>query len=213
MLISDRWISLKQVYNEIEDLCETNFDKDWFEPNGNPDRLTWQFCKQAKEVRLYKPDGTTIPAPKSIVAPPRDLLWDASENAHVWPRDGRLGSGWKREEIVTHEDGSQSHHEYGPNLGLLIVFEKTDFKKFMMQLESGGEAPLPSSTSAITEAILKHFHDGKHINKAATGLAVAPHVSKKRFEQAWAAAAEKAPALSKPGKKKLTKKSEDNSDF
>lgn len=212
MLISDRWISLKQVHDEIKQYCETNSDEEMFELNGDPDKLTWLYCKQAKEVRLYKPDGKTIKAPKSIVEQP-DLVFTPSVNAHVDLSDGRLGSGLKSEEIAVWEDGSQTHHEYGPNLGLLIVFEKTDFKKFMMQLESGGEAPLPSSKSAITKAILKHFHDGKHTSKAATKLAVAPCASKKRFEQAWAAAAEKEPALSKPGKKKLTKKSEDNSDF
>ena len=205
MLISDRWISIKQVRNELSELS-SNLGEEFehsFDPDDRGNNLTWRFCELATTVRLYPPNGRTKDALKEIIKRP-DPLMSSSMNDHICLDDGWLGSGNKREEIFVHEDAHGNlrdcHHEYGPNLGLLVVFEKKDFEKFKKFLIEGQEPQIPKSLASVRDSILKEYHSGHHQNKKTTKEKIGP-ISNRSFQLGWSAAVEVEPALSKPGAK------------
>ncbi len=201
MLISDKWIALKQIHETLfEYFHGGSFAGDLFGANGEARRQTWIFCEKNTSVRLALADGSTKPIPPQIVANPIHGLI-GSMNDHVDITDGRLGSGRKQDEIYERTDGSQGHAEYGPHLGLAIVFAKKDFEKFMLGLKGDGNFKSKTSVAELKLAILAAHAEGKIVNKAWAKKNIAANASHSQFNSAWAAAAEEAPLLSTPGRK------------
>jgi hypothetical protein len=182
MLISESWISLRQVFKELEEfILHKDPPGDLFEQVSETRKLTWDFCDRVSGVRVYNTDGTTTKVSKSIVEPPSCVLKRSgqapkvldersvsSQNDHVNLGDGRLGSGWRSEEIVRHRDGSQSHHEYGPHLGKPIVFAKKEFVAFLLEVKNGSELVPNKSIAKIAAAIVQAYDEGNPITRVQT---------------------------------------------
>ena len=219
MLISERWISLRQVFEELEEfISHKEPSGDLFEQVSETRKLTWDFCDRASGVRVYNTDGTTTKVPKSIVEPPScvvrrsgqapkvlDERSVASQNDHVNLRDGRLGSGRKFEEIVTHSDGSQTHHEYGPYFGKPIVFARKEFVAFLLKVKHGDELVPHKSIAKIAAAIVQAYDDGKLTSRKWAEENIAPSATAGLFDTAWRTAAEERPEISRSGRRPCKK--------
>jgi hypothetical protein len=207
MYISDRWISLKQVHDTLFEFfhdCD-EFEGDIFGASSAAMRQTWKFCASRKTVRIALFDGKTKVIPTRIFGDADLHQFLSPENDHVNINDGWLGSGRKREEISELSDGSHAHPEYGPLLGLHIVFEKKEFEILLKELKGEIKTLPVKSKAALTNAILAAHTSGELKNRAWAKKQLSDGFTNSMFNAAWLDAVTIDPSLKKPGRKSKLK--------
>ncbi|WP_171208727.1 MULTISPECIES: hypothetical protein [unclassified Ruegeria] len=163
----------------------------------------WEICANAKEVGVLLSNGAVAKASRDLV---RDESEDQPEecNRYVDLFDGTVGSG-------LHVDGwgvpletwdeNYLRVRYGPFFGLPVLLSE----ECLTVAKNGGNqvssASLDQSPKAISDAVVRLFDAGEKHMRLDYKEIVAPDVSFRSFQTAWALAREERPELKTPGRK------------
>ncbi|NVK97446.1 hypothetical protein KQ247_18540 [Ruegeria pomeroyi] len=219
MFAPSGWISLYEVFYLISAAFRERGRIGQYNFTGDENfEVTWLFIQETPEVAVCLPNGTVLPASRTLVLPEDHF---DNLNEHIDLMIGTVGSAHS----PRHQEVSISKEElrlrYGPFLHLPIIFQKKDFDEFFDELDKAPEHFLDSSrpTTEYSDSVkdlsprrlageIVALFDSNALTKFDdVKRSLAPTHSVRQFRFAWNLARELRPAISRPGRKPAANKS------
>ena len=219
----DRWISLKEVFDNLYTSWSINKPKPIWDSNTESDESgsenllehhnavakrnhyvfadtctdAWDLCDSANIIGILLGNGKTIRASKSL------LEWfnpTHSVGQHVDLSFGTVGSALWLDDYDNPPSKETLERKYGKFLNCPVVLERAEVSKLLKKVEEPRNY-FEKSEKSISARIIAASDQDSSLSKSEAERRFADGVSHKAFLRAWALAAEARPHLSLPGRK------------